>query len=284
MTVEEGGEAAVVETTPQAAPEAAVLSQEPSSERNYEAEARAEGWVPEEEFSSSKRPATFLSAQEFVERGELFAPFRKRTEKAVDERVSKMERVFKQTVAALQAAHDKEIATLKVAKKEAIKEGNVEEVERIEGEISTLQENGIETKPEGKKAAPEPGSDDHKTLIRNFAKENTWYVEEPELAEYARWFSGQNADLNEGISFEDNMAATVAAVKKKFSTHFKTDKTAANGHAAVDGGGFAPGAVRTSGKGFSDLPGEAKRAYENFEPRIKKELSKEQYATEYFNG
>lgn len=78
--------------------------------------------------------------------------------------------------------------------------------------------------------------------MKAFAKANDWYRDEPDMAEYADKWSVKNAELNDDISFEDNMKATVEAVKRKFPDRFKT---AANGHAAVDAGGAFSGSSKS---------------------------------------
>ena len=241
MTTEPGGEAAELETT-KAAPEAAVLSQEPK-ERDWEAEARAEGWAPEEEWKGDKRPDKFLTAEEFVRRGEEFEPFIKAKVRRLETELSetretnkRMSAMFEKTTARIKAEYEAKIVSLKAEKKEAIKEGNAERVEEIEAQIDTLKE---EAKPD---AAPSARTIDE--LTRDFAKVNAWFIEEPDMAEYAQKVSVSNAALNEDISFEDNMKFVLSAVRKKFPNYFKDSTTAANGHAAVDtGGSFNGGPV-----------------------------------------
>lgn len=243
MTDTQGGEAAAVETTVDATIETA--TQEQAAERDYEAEARSEGWVPETEFKGNKRPAKFLSAQEFVERGELFAPFRKRIEKQVEERVSKIEKVHERTLKTLQAQHDKEIAGLKAERKTAIKAGNVEEVERIEARIETLAD-AAPTKVDTK-------TDDD--VQADWMARNAWYAEDEDLATVALGYS--NRIRSPELSLEENLKRTEEYIKKKFPEKFgSTTKPAANAHAAVDGGGHAPGGLKSDP--LAKLPAEAR--------------------------
>lgn len=250
MTTEPGGEAAELETT-KAAPEAAVLSQEPK-ERDWEAEAEVYGWVPKDQFKGD--PEKWRPAEEFVRRGEEILPIvRKQNEKLQaklseqDETIKNMSRMFEKTLERERQKAEQTIAALKAEKKEAIKEGNAERVEQIEAQIDTLKE---ETKPD---AAPSAKTIDE--LTRDFAKVNPWYVEEPDMAEYAYKVSASNAALNEGISFEDNMKFVLSAVRKKYPDYFKeSTQTAANGHAAVDSGGsFNGGPVRDDTQGLNKM-------------------------------
>lgn len=239
MTTEPGGEAAELETT-KAAPEAAVLSQEPK-ERDWEAEAEVYGWVPKEQFKGD--PDKWRPAEEFVRRGEEILPIvRKQNEKLqaklseLEETNKNMSRMFEKTIERERQKAAQEIANLKAEKREAISQGDAVRVEQIDAQIDTLKE---ETQPD---AAPSARTIDE--LTRDFAKVNPWYIEEPDMADYAARVSVSNAALNEDISFEDNMKFVLSAVRKKFPGYFKGNTTAANGHAAVDtGGSFNGGPV-----------------------------------------
>lgn len=243
MSTEPGGEAAVVETTNQAAPEAALSSQD---EVNFETEARKMGWVPEDEFKGDKKPAKFLSAEEYYRRGEEVIPIirarNKDLEKSVEELKEtnkRMSAMFEKTIQRERENANRQIEALKAEKKTAIQAQDADRVEEIDQKIDALKE---EAKPEAS-GAPVAGTPAHNALIKDFATANSWFVEEPDMHDYAIKVSESNAALNEEISFEDNMKFVLGAVRKKFPSYFKDNtQTAANGHAAVDTGGDFPGA------------------------------------------
>jgi hypothetical protein len=249
MTTEPGGEAAVVETTPQAAPEAALSSQEQGDTRDWEAEAAAFGWVPKDQFKGD--PERWRPAEEFVRRGEEILPIVRKQNEKLNAKVSELEEtnkrmsaMFEKTTARIKAEYAGKIEALKAEKKVAIKAGDADKVERIEAEIDTLKEAVVD----GPEPTLEGGKKDVNALIKDFATANSWFVEEPDMQEYAVKVSESNAALNEGISFEDNMKFVLGAVRKKFPGYFKEEATtAANGHAAVDGGGSFPGAQQAKG-------------------------------------
>ena len=259
MTDQQGGEAAAVETTTQAAAQAA-LSSQGASERNWEAEAKELGWVPQEQFKGDADK--WRPAEEFVRRGEEILPIvRKQNEKLhnevkeLRETNERMSRMFEKTTARIKAEYEGQIETLKTQRKAAIKEGDADRVEAIEQRIDSLKEQ-VADEPSAT-VVPEAGSKEHTALVKDFAKANVWFLEEPDMAAYAEQFSQRNASLNEGISFADNMQATVAAVRKKFPAYFG-NATAANGHAAVDTGGSFPGAQPTVDPLVAKLPREAR--------------------------
>lgn len=236
----QGGEAAVVDTTNQtttAAPEAAVLSQEQGN-RDWEAEAEAYGWVPKEQFKGD--PEKWRPAEEFVRRGEEILPIVRKQNEKLNAKVSELEEtnkrmsaMFEKTIQRERENANRQIEALKAEKKAAIKEGDADRVDQIDQQIDTLKEDV--------KSDAQPSAKTIAELTKDFAKANPWYVEEPDMAEYAVKVSESNAALNDGISFEDNMKFVLGAVRKKFPQYFN-QTTAANGHAAVDGGGDFPGA------------------------------------------
>lgn len=248
MSTEPGGEAAVVETANTPPAEAGFSSPETTTEVDFEAEARKMGWVPEEEFKGDKKPAKFLSAEEYYRRGEEIIPLirsqKKNLEKEVEELKEtnkRMSAMFEKTLERERANARREIEALKAERKEALKAGDDAKADQIDQKIDTLREEVKGDAPPSAKTIDE--------LTKDFAKANAWYIEEPDMAEYAVKVSESNAAMNDGISFEDNMKFVLSAVRKKFPAYFAGDngQTAANGHAAVDTGGSFPGAQLPKG-------------------------------------
>lgn len=242
MTDTQGGEAAAVETTNDAAAQAALSSQDTASERDWEAEAREMGWVPEAEFKGDKRPKKFLSAEEFVERGETMIPILRKQlkdqETKFEERIGRMEKVHGKTVEQLQRQHQKEIESLKAERREAIKAGDADKVEKLDEQIDELKEAGPEPKLSG------AALDKHNEKVqKDWIAANSWYETNEEMAAFALGFSQQLAGKNPDITIEDNLAQVDAAMRKKYPEHFGEKKpTGANGHAPVDSGGDFNGA------------------------------------------
>lgn len=267
--------------------------------RNYEAEAREMGWVPETEWKGDKKPKKFLSAEEFVERGETVIPILRKKLKEQEgefaDRLSRLEKMTDKTVAKLLAEHKKEVDALKTERRDAIKAGDVDAVERIDKRMDDLKaedpakmvEKAEEAKPAEKpKYVGEDGKPVPKEQV-TWIEKNPWFTSEFDMNEYAVKISKFNAAGNPDISFEDNMKLVEAAVRKKFPDYFADksgtdDKPAANGHAAVDGGGSFPGAVKSKATLYSKLPAEAKKMAEQ---DIAKGLYKtgEEWAKAYFS-
>lgn len=256
MTDNQSGEAAAVETietTPDAAPQAALSSQDTTSERDYEAEAREQGWRPKEEWTG--KPENWKSAKVYVEHGDTAAKIAK-IERSFEERLGKMEKVHGKTVEQLQRQHAKEIAELKDARRQAIKDGDADKVEKLDDKIDKLKADGPEVSDANE--TPEQKADRIKAA---WLKENSWYENDEDLRAYAFGYSNDLADRNKNMTLEENLKRTLERVKAKYPEKFgekEEKKPAANGHAAVDGGGSNSGIIPRKDTLFAKLPPEAK--------------------------
>lgn len=246
MTIESGGEAAVVETVTTPAPEAGFSSQEPaqqqSSERDYESEARDMGWRPKDEWTG--KPEHWKDAKTYVE-FDVVANRLTKAEREFNERLAKIEKANSRTIEKLQAQHAKEVAELAATRREAIKSGDVDAVEALDQQIADLKAD-----------APDkaPARTDEQVQAEWMAK-NTWYETDEDLATVALGYS--NKIKSPDLSLEENLKRTEEYVRKKFPEKFGAATKAANGHAAVDGGGMAPGALKTDP--LAKLPSEARQ-------------------------
>lgn len=244
-------EAGTVEGAEKAAPEAAVLSQDDG--HDWEAEARDLGWIPEAEFKGSKKPERFKTAQEFVED---IPPYVKklleRQEKKLSERVANIEKVNSKTIERLTTIHKQEVADLKAQKKQAIADGDVDLVEKLDDKLDKIRDEApLTDDPKAKKAAAE----------KAFGDANPWYGSNRKMTAFARGLSNDLAnaatEAGKSMSYEENITEVLKAVREEFPEYFeKKPTTTANGHAAVDGGSDTPAA---SGKDpLAKLPAEAR--------------------------
>jgi hypothetical protein len=264
MTDEVGGEAAAVETTPQAAVEAAVSSQEQASERDWSADATKMGWVPKAEFKGD--PNRWRDAEEYVKWGEEFLPFLKadnrdlRAEldslkKQQTDEIKRMSKLFDGTKKRLEAEYQDRLATLQAKREAAVASGNVAEFKLLDGKIDQLKADAIEEVEDHK---PAKSNED---VQAEWVAANPWFEKDDDLTLAAIGYS--NSIKRDDLSLEDNLKQTTEFLRKKFPDKFGGKKAAANGHAAVDGGGAFPTAGKQA-KGWDDLPSDAKAAGEKF--------------------
>lgn len=259
--------------------------------RDYEAEARASGWVPEAEFKGDRRPAQFLDAETFVKRGEELTPFIRAQNSKLKQELSetkadfakRLERIERANNAAFEAAkrnHEAEIARVKREQRAATEAGDVSEYDRLE-KVRDGLENAAPKIEE-----PEPVDPNASIAERQEAwrAQNPWFDEDFEMQEYAIKYSDFHGRKHPKMSFEDNMKVVEAEVRRKFPGKFGgAKKSAANGHAAVDSGGDFSGIFgKGKGKTGADLPPEAKAIGAKFVAQgLFKDMN--EYAKDYFN-
>lgn len=252
--------------------------------RDYEAEARASGWVPEAEFKGDKKPAQFLDAETFVKRGEELTPFiRKENQRLKEEiarkdsdyakRFERLERVSTTALDAQKRAHEAEINRVRGEMRAAVESGDTKEFDRLE-----KVRDGLE-KSVPKSEEPVDPKADLATRQAKWRADNTWFDEDFDLQDWAVRYSNFHGEKHPNLSFEDNMAAVTAEAKKRFPEKFGLKK--GNGQSAVDPGSDFSGVFKSKGKGEADLPAEARSAGQRY---VQQGLYKDMkaYAKVYF--
>lgn len=235
MTDSQGGEAAVVETT----------------ERDFEAEASETGWRPKEEWTG--KPDNWKDAKTWVEHGDLKTSIRNEVRAEYEGRFASLEKMSKRAQDAIKNGYEAQIADLKAQKTIAVKAGDVATVDKIDKAIDATKEAA---KDEGESPIEE-------NVNAAFKKRNTWYMDDEDLTAMAIVQSqaiSQAYTLKHGKPMPDEAMLEAVERKVKASPEYKAkfpDKSAANAHAAVDGGSDSPGAPKPSPL-FAKLPPEAK--------------------------
>ncbi len=266
------GEAATVEpttTAPEAvfsSPDSGQESQAP--ERNYEAEAREMGWVPEAEFKGDKKPLKFLDAKEFVERGETVLPFVQRENKRLKGELDtvkkefgdRFDRLAKATEATLKKQredHARELAELTAKRDQAVEKGDVAGFRSLDKQINDHKANAPQVEdlaPKPKEEAPANNDD----VLAAWQDANKWYGTDDVLTEAAIGISQNLLRKNPNITMAENLRQTDEAMKARFPLRFG-GSTGANAHAPVDSGGDPKPADNGSKQPtFDKLPNEAK--------------------------
>lgn len=242
--------------------------------RDYEAEARAQGWVPEAEFKGDRRPAQFLDAETFVKRGEELTPFIRKENQSLkrqlDEtkadfakRVERLERSATQGIEALKRQHQSELDSVRSQMRAAVEAGDTKEFDRLEKVRDGLVEKAPKIE-EPEKVDPEKDFEARRTAWVN--ENSSWFDEDkdPDLYDWVVGRSQRIGAANPNKSFEQVMALTAAEAKKAFPDKFGGKKTG-NGQSAVDAGSDFSGVFGGKGKKTeADLPAEAKAAGQRF--------------------
>lgn len=258
---EEAQAAAAEKEVNKAADEAAVSSQEQGGQeqsRDFEAEAKEIGWVPETEFKGPKDK--WKPAQQFVEDGERILPIvqsqlrREREEREKEKadfqkRLDRLDRTTKSSIERLKKQHQAEIDRIQQQKLAAVEAGDTTEYRRLDQQEKAL----VDTKFD----APEE-AEDQSAVQSEWMARNQWYSTDFDKADEATRYSQWIAQKNPSITLKDNLAQTEAHMREKYPELYGGQKRlAANGHAAVDGGGSFAAAPRKEGIA-AKLPPEAR--------------------------
>lgn len=264
------GEAATVETTT-TAPEAVFSAPDSGDttppERDYEAEARDMGWVPEGEFKGDKKPAKFLDAKEFVERGETVLPFVQRENKRLKDEIAKKDKDYEDRFTRLTKAtevtlkkqredHAKELVDLTTKRDAAVEKGDVATFRSLDKQITDHKANAPQVEDIVEKPKADAPADNEKVLAA-WQDTNKWYGTDDTLTEAAIGISQNILRKNPNITMAENLRQTDEAMKVRFPLRF--GGTGANAHAPVDSGGDPkPPEGNSKTPLFDKLPKEAK--------------------------
>lgn len=238
------------------------------------AEAKKWGWKPPEEWHGDPPPRGFQDPDEFLEtprvQNRILTTKFDSLQASMDGRISKIQQMAeeanKREIEQLKANHERTIAEIRAAQRDAVETGDVEEFDRQADRLKEAQEKAPAVKTE----AP---TDDAglRAAQQKFASENPWFNTDPIAAAVARTAAGQA-----GGTPENQFKAAVEAVHKRFP-EYAPQKPKVN---KVDGGGLGGGPAKKSHK--DKLPPEAKADGERY---IKRGLFKDmdEYAASYFD-
>ena len=254
-----------------------------TASRDFEAEARQQGWKPKEEFSGD--PGRWTDAETFVRKGEQIAAIvnkraeglkteldRTRAELAEIKAVAKEFREHQQKMFAEKESRLKsEIESLRAQRREAISAGDGERVDEIEQQIDSLKDQAKDIKTTAKEEKAQ-GVD---PALQQWVSENAWYNESPRMAAYANAVAAEL--VQQGIQGPAMLAKIREEVEKEFPAKFKKETTRNPLAAQASDDGRE---VKTGGKSYRDLPDEAKRSCDKF---VKLgAVTREQFVKDYF--
>ena len=267
---------------PQEAPEAS----------QYESEARAQGWVAQEEFRGSE--SDWVDAETFVRRGKEIMPIlRKNNEKLLKElgeakkaaeearEAAKEFREFqKQQFERKTKDLEVQLEQLKQAKRDAITQGDGDRAIAIDDAMDDLKEQRLEAK-EDLKAAEEKAKEvpqfTQDPILNNWMEKNDWFGKDSRMTNIA---NGVGVTLRQedpnlaGQAFLDKLDAEL---QEMFPEKFGKKRTPNPMEGSPNG--TARPSVSSGKKTYNNLPPEAKAACDKF---VKQGLmTKEAYVAEY---
>lgn len=258
---------------------------EPPVNTEPETKARRLGWVPKEEFKGD--PDRWRPADEFLERGERILPILQRDNEKLHRRLSEVETLLKDTRDA-----SKELLEFTSKSEQRAYERARQEIEaRIEAAAASADTAAVregvrnldalnkqhETAPPVKKdAAKKEVNID--PIIQDWIEKEEWFNRDRTLNAFATDTYGDLERSKPGVSRAELLAETKRKTVEKFPEKFGINPARDNAAAVASPNGSA--VSRKRGKGYDDLPADAKSACDKFVRTIPG-YTKEQYVAAY---
>lgn len=246
-------------------------------EMTTEQRAREMGWTPPDEWQGAPPKNGFLSAEEFVRRGETIIPLLRGQNRKLEADLEDLKRQMGEISAAARGLHDfnqRAIARerdenlrlrqqLEARREQAVGEGDAQTALAAEREISRLDARAAQTVDPAKQM-----------MVEQWLRDNAWYAEDEAKRAWAEGFSRQLMERG----YQPG-PAILDAVAREYRHLYGSS---AQSHARP--GGVDGRAGRQPPKGnkrtFDDLPQEARDAYRQF-ARLGVKMTPEQYLEQY---
>ena len=253
-------------------PEAADEPDAETGEDDAEVQARAErmGWAPKEKWRGAE--GEWKSAKEFIKHTEDSNGRLKHQVKNLDERLANAERMNKVITDRLKEqdriGYERALREIKDQKREAARVGDVDAFEELEQREENIRKNAAP-----KEIAP-PGEP---AEITAWKQTNAWFDSDAAMTREAmgiyEGYAAAHPKASIAEALEEVSRKMPLLHPEKFENPNRSTAPRVEGNGALRGG--------KKGKGYADLPPEAKRAAKQF---VDEKLFKsvEEYAADYF--
>ena len=250
------------------------------SEEQLDKNARAEGWIPEDEFQGDPPRGGFRTAYEFLKRSDDILPVVRGQNKKLKAQLDEMQKEMKQisadsiaaneilqrSIAAEKRDNERLLAEAQAKRASAITEGDGDLAVRAEAEIHELR-----TRP----AAYDQQS--MEATASAWRADNTWFDTNEVMQDWAKGYSDKIRA--EGVP---PGTATLAKVAEKaralFPDYFSSKEGVVSGPGDLTASGRSTNNM--GAKGFDDLPDEAQEAYYSSKKLIPG-FTQKQYLAQY---
>ena len=223
-------------------------------DRDYEKEAKEQGWRPKEEFSGSEDKWT--DAQTFVEKGEKIAGIMKSRLDRTEAQVQKLLQDNKQFGEYQKSLLDKEkgrnaqlLSELEAKRATAINDGDGQEFTRVDREIEKVRQDLVEP-------IRENGLD---PLAQAWLSNNDWYNTNNKLRVYADGLA--EGIVQEGYTGSAYYSELTRRVKEDFADEFQNKRRETS---TVEAGGELDTKSASDAQTYENLPPDAKAACDRF--------------------
>ena len=246
------------------------------TEQVAETEARANGWVPKEEFRGDE--SRWKSAEDFNAAGKNIAAVQSERNRKLVADMESMKKsmadmqkgqfeLIREARNEVKSKYERKLEKLEAEQERAVEDGDMEKLKAAKEKIKKL-DPPKEVLTQNTAPTPDPE-------MVSWMTENTWYDKDQELTAEADAIGQRLIRSGEqpGKDFLDKIAKKVKKLNpEKFETKQSPSK--------VEGGSSAGGGGGGKGKSYSDLPQEAKKYCDKYVKEMG--ITKDQYVKEYF--
>lgn len=239
----------------------------PQEVPKVEQEARAMGWVPKEDFRGD--PQRWRPAEEFVERGKNIMPVLRENNERLTGKIADMERTMKEFAEyhskTEQRAYERAIKEIKTKQREAVRNADEEAFQAAEQEMDELAKQAPQAPQPQQSVEPDPA-------FLAWHKDNPWYGKDTELSDFAEDLAFGMQQRGKTVDLDKVTERVKAAYPHKFLNPRREQPGAVEG--------ATPSSPKKKGRGYADLPAEAKTVCDRFVKTIPG-FTKEQYLKDY---
>jgi len=245
-----------------------VQDDDTSDQTEVETKARAQRWVPLEEFRGNRDD--WCDAAEWVRRGDPHYLRKElaRTEKemrGVKQRLDAEKRAFDVRLQRMekmsQAQRGKLYADIEAARRTAVELGDTVEYDRLNRAEADLYPKEVEVAaadaPEPKKGAAEDVHPD----VEHWVQANPWFLKDMTLNMAAQGIHAQLLKDEPSLTVTDNLAKTKKELMRRFPEKFRSANAnkEPSGRTAVESGDGGRMSSQPRGKGWTDIPAEERQ-------------------------
>lgn len=259
-----------LQEAPEVVPDAVIVAGadegQTAAERDYEAEARRQGWKPQEEFTEGERPPRggFKDAEAFIKDAEEKAGLQRQTIARMASEISFLKRQQQRIMQSEQSAYANALEDIKAQMKEAVTIGDIAGFEALDKKADRLRQD--------MQADDKAQQEDPAEHILAFREENPWYdkgalASASEAEVEARLFADRTADrwIAQGKPQTMKPSQFYAELAEAVNERFPMLKhKAARAKPPSDVAATTRSAPRGNGKTGAALPADAKATAERY--------------------
>lgn len=241
----------------------------PGEPNPVEEKARAQGWVPKEEFKGAAD--RWIDAETFVKRGEEIVPILRERTKHLETKLDEQGRTIKEFAEYAkkteERAYKRALKEVEERRLKAVKDGDVEAFNAAEKERTDLDSSRV---------GHGDGRQEESVEMVQFRKDNAWYESDADMTAEADGLGVAYA--KRGFTGATLLKKVEDRMKVLYPDKFSNPRRSAA--AAVEGGDTDTGIPRKkSERTYENLPAEAKKQCEKYVASGL--LTKEQYVKDY---